>query len=81
MSTSEDKPEEQVEETITDLDVTDEEAAEQVRGGLRVKAIERDPAVAGQFAPTTNPPPLPQQSRRRTAIRNLATALGTLTRD
>ena len=37
MSTSKDKPQEQAEEKITDLDVTDEEAAEQVRGGNKVQ--------------------------------------------
>ena len=37
MSTPKDKPEEQVEETITDLEVTDEEAAEQVQGGATVQ--------------------------------------------
>ena len=33
MSTPNDKPQEQVEETIMDLDIPDEEDAEQVRGG------------------------------------------------
>ena len=37
MSTPKDKPEEQVEETIMDLEVTDEGAAEQVRGGDKVQ--------------------------------------------
>ena len=37
LSTPKDKPQKQVEETIADLDVTDEEAAEQVRGGNKVQ--------------------------------------------
>ena len=39
--------EDHVDKELEDIDVPEQESAN-VAGGLRVKAIERDPAVAGQ---------------------------------
>ena len=58
MSTSEDKPQEQVEESVPDLEVTDQEDAEQVKGGtLAATATVRAQRDMVTKLVNTNPPP------------------------